>query len=112
MKAKGDFLRRSVMWLAAAVLVVSAGMLLGGCHGHKTVVYHERGPYVARHKGPDRVVVVERAPRRTGVIAKGREGDRRDDRRNREEGRHDERDSRDRRYPDRHSDDQFGPRQR
>ena len=86
MNATRLLVRKSTMWLATTILVLSAGMLLGGCHQRKVIVLRGPGPQVATHRGHHRVVLV----------------DRRGDRRHRQKARHEPRDRRNARRSDRH----------
>lgn len=96
MNAARLLVRKSAMWLATTILVLSAAMLLGGCHQRKVIVLRGPGRQVGTHRGHARVVLV----------------DRRGDRRHREEARHEHRDRRNPRRSDRHKDDQLRPRRR
>ncbi len=134
MKARTARVGQPLKWFAGVVLVLSTGMLLGGCHGHRMRFVHGPGPYVADHRGPDRVVVVEAPPRPTVVVVprpgpdrvvvaqappratvvvpRGQAADRRSDRRDRQEARDDRTDRRNDRRSDRDQDRRTRPRRR
>jgi hypothetical protein len=110
MNAKTRFVRKPLMWLATLILVLAAGMVLGGCHKRKVLVLHEPRPHVATHRGRGPVVLVEHAPPRTTVIVTGRGADHRSSRRHRQERTHDHRERPDRRRSDRREDGGHRPR--
>ena len=86
MNAAALLVRKSAMWLATTILVLSAAMFLGGCHERKVIVLRGPGRQVGTHRGRHRVVLT----------------DRRGDRRGREEARHEHRQRRNARRSDRH----------
>ncbi|KPK78903.1 MAG: hypothetical protein AMJ81_14495 [Phycisphaerae bacterium SM23_33] len=57
---------KSVKWLLATILVLAAGVLLGGCDKRGVIVLHEPRLHAPARPGP--VVVVERAPQPTVVV--------------------------------------------
>ena len=103
---------KSVKWLLATILVLAAGVLLGGCDKRGVIVLHEPrlhaparpGPVVVVERAPQPTVVVQRAPRPTVVIPQGPAADRDRNGRQRQEARREQPRQTDSRNSDRRQD--------